>query len=604
MTTYVVTSSNYNNPAFWSSISEAGTGHTLDLSTLPAGYEFSINSTTHTISIWNGASWYTVGESGAGGTNANLGAPTQMSYFTTVRGSGGDDFVEGSGNDDVLYSFAGDDTIDGGGGNDVVYAGDGADSVAGGTGQDTLYGQAGNDTIDGEAGNDVIYAGSGDDRILGGSGNDTMYGEDGQDTFVFEDGFGSDLLYGGDGGADFDIVDLSALSGAATVNYAFSEYGTFTNGADSATFYQIEGFTLTDHNDSLNASASSTGVWVDAGQGDDRLIGSAGNDTLIGGAGNDSMTGGSGEDQFVLSTSGGRDTVTDFDLADSDANGFYNDQIDVSDLVGGSGPGGLVTTADVVVGDDGFGNALLTFPGGEQLVLQGVAPGQISSLSQLYSAGIPCFTPGIRIATARGAVPVEAIRVGDLLQTADHGLQPVIWTGRRDLSAAELRARPELRPIRLAPGGSLGNPRGLLVSPQHRFVLARDQLGDLSVRGEAFVRARLLSQQAPGLVAVDQAILEVSYIHLMTERHEVIFAEGVATETFWPGPEALRGLSPADRGELFQLFPELSVAQGLGGALGRYVVGQRYGALARQDLRRADLPALARLSKASAPAPW
>ena len=136
------------------------------------------------------------------------------------------------------------------------------------------------------------------------------------------------------------------------------------------------------------------------------------------------------------------------------------------------------------------------------------------------------------------------------------------------------------------------------------ILLCRDLLGDLSERGEAFVRARLLAERAPDSVAMDQAIHQVSYIHLMTERHEVIFAEGVATETFWPGPEALRGLSPADRRALFYLFPELAIAQGLRGALGRHVVGQRYAALARQDLRRADLPALARLSRAAAPAPW
>lgn len=310
------------------------------------------------------------------------------------------------------------------------------------------------------------------------------------------------------------------------------------------------------------------------------------------------MTGGAGDDQFVLSTSGGRDTVTDFDLGDSDANGFYNDQIDVSDLVGGSGPGGLVTTADVVVGDDGSGNALLTFPGGEQLVLQGVAPGQINTQSQLYAAGIPCYTPGIRIATARGAVRVEDIRVGDLLQTADNGFQPVIWTGRRDLSARDLARRPHLRPILITSGGLLANDTPLLVSPQHRFMLPRQHLGDLSPINEAFIRTRLLKKLTPETVMNAPTPQGVSYIHIMTERHQVVFAEGVATETFWPGPEALRGLDPGDQRELFDLFPELSLAQALAGELGRKVVAQRYSALARRDVLRADLPSVGRTSAA------
>ncbi|WP_425412306.1 hypothetical protein [Leisingera methylohalidivorans] len=47
----------------------------------------------------------------------------------------------------------------------------------------------------------------------------------------------------------------------------------------------------------------------------------------------------------------------------------------------------------------------------------------------------------------------------------------------------------------------------------------------------------------------------------MTERHEVIFAEGIATETFWPCPEAVRGLCAAGRRELFGLFPDPASAQ-------------------------------------------
>ena len=155
---------------------------------------------------------------------------------------------------------------------------------------------------------------------------------------------------------------------------------------------------------------------LDAGIGSDTIIGSDGNDTLSSGNGHDTITGGlgddvmisaGGEDLFILTTSGGRDTITDFGMGDLDGDGRYNDQLDVSDLAGGTGPDGAVTIYDIVVTDDGSGNAVMTFPEGEQLVLEGVPPSSLSTPASLYSAGIPCFTAGTLIETARGPCPVE-----------------------------------------------------------------------------------------------------------------------------------------------------------------------------------------------------
>ena len=75
----------------------------------------------------------------------------------------------------------------------------------------------------------------------------------------------------------------------------------------------------------------------------------------------------------------------------------------------------------------------------------------------------------------------------------------------------------------------------------------------------------------------------------MTEEHQVIFVDGCATESFWPGPEALRSLDDADRREVFDLFPELLPALAKRGSSGREIVSQGYGPLARRDLRRKDI---------------
>ena len=91
--------------------------------------------------------------------------------------------------------------------------------------------------------------------------------------------------------------------------------------------------------------------------------------------------------------------------------------------------GNPVDVADVIVSDDGSGNALLTFPNGESLILDGVAQGEVDSAAELTAIGIPCFTPGTLIATANGLRPVESLEVGDLVPTRDSGMQRIRWTG-------------------------------------------------------------------------------------------------------------------------------------------------------------------------------
>ncbi|MBY8974333.1 Hint domain-containing protein [Rhodobacteraceae bacterium NNCM2] len=56
----------------------------------------------------------------------------------------------------------------------------------------------------------------------------------------------------------------------------------------------------------------------------------------------------------------------------------------------------------------------------------------------------------------------------------------------------------------------------------------------------------------------------MTYIHLLFDRHEIIWAEGLPCESLHPGEEALSGMDRAARDEVLAIFPELAAANDAG----------------------------------------
>ncbi|MFN4160094.1 MAG: Hint domain-containing protein [Gemmobacter sp.] len=150
-------------------------------------------------------------------------------------------------------------------------------------------------------------------------------------------------------------------------------------------------------------------------------------------------------------------------------------------------------------------------------------------------ASPPCLTPGTLIETPGGPRRIELLRKGDLILTRDHGTQPLRWIGRIALRAGVLSRLPHLRPIRIA-RNALGPgwpARDLLVSPQHRVLITGWQCELFFGEAEMLVAAKhLLGWHG---VEVCSATRGVTYIHLMFDRHEVIMAENVWTESLFSG---------------------------------------------------------------------
>jgi hypothetical protein len=173
------------------------------------------------------------------------------------------------------------------------------------------------------------------------------------------------------------------------------------------------------------------------------------------------------------------------------------------------------------------------------------------------SGGVICFTPGTRIETPEGPRLVEELREGDHVQTRDSGAQEIQWIGSRHMTGARLFAMPRLRPIRVG-ASALGTGRpdaALLVSPEHRVLVKGDVARALFNTPEVLVMARDLVNN--DTVAVDLASREVTYIHLLLPSHQIIWANGVETESFHPASTALSTLTEVDRARLLALNPTL-----------------------------------------------
>ena len=440
---------------------------------------------------------------------------------------GGNDTVQGSGVADTIVAGDGNDSVMAGGGNDSIEGGQGSDSLFGQDGDDTILGGSEGDLIEGGNQNDVLDGGTGDDSIDGGDGSDTILGGDGADAIEA----GEELNFGDD-----DLIYAGA--GNDTITSAEVDSGS------NDTIYGEDG------ND-LIAVAGGDANLLDGGADNDTIFGAAGTDTLVGGTGDDYLFGGGGDDVYVFADGAGRDTIADFDLNDTDGNGSFNDQLDVSGIT--RLDGSPINASDITVTDDGFGNALLTFPRGDQLVLQGVTPAQMSTRSELRQAGVPCFTAGTWIATPVGPRLVEDIEPGDRILTKDNGPQEVVWTSQTPIPAAALEHNERLRPL-LVPEGAIGNAEPILVSRQHCFLIGPEM-------GLAEERlARTLHLRRGGMAQTDDTSEPVTYVHLMCRHHQIVYANGIATETFYPGPNGLKMLPLDALARLRAIFPEAGSA--------------------------------------------
>jgi len=186
--------------------------------------------------------------------------------FIGIRGTAGDDTINGSSDADLLVGDAGNDVISGGEGND------------------RLVTTAGQDNVDAGAGDDILEV---TDKAIS---TDTLEGGEGSDTLIIHDGL--DLS-----GATLSNIEILKGSGTVTMTQAQLESLTKLDGVT----VQLSG----DGEYQINSIELINGAQVFAPNyrgtdAADTLSQGAGNQTIIGGAGDDVIDGGSGVNTYEV----------------------------------------------------------------------------------------------------------------------------------------------------------------------------------------------------------------------------------------------------------------------------------------------------------------
>lgn len=171
---------------------------------------------------------------------------------------------------------------------------------------------------------------------------------------------------------------------------------------------------------------------------------------------------------------------------------------------------------------------------------------------------VPCFGAGTMIDTEKGPVPIEMLKVGDMVATVDNGYQPIRWIGNQHISKAALAQAHNVAPIRI-PAGALGQnlPKvDLVVSPQHRILVKSKIAARMFDAHEILVPAIKLI----GVNGIYQDIEAdgISYYHMLFDRHEIVWSNGAATESLFTGPQALKAVGRDGYAEILTLFPQLA----------------------------------------------
>ncbi|GGX63595.1 hypothetical protein GCM10007385_35940 [Tateyamaria omphalii] len=191
---------------------------------------------------------------------------------------------------------------------------------------------------------------------------------------------------------------------------------------------------------------------------------------------------------------------------------------------------------------------------GESLEVSGPDGAETFTQDTSPTPGALCFAAGSMIATPEGERAVEMLRIGDLVQTEQGHDVKVLWIGRQTVHTAHAPLRME--PVRIAKGALGENV------PHHDLVVTADH--GMVLDGFVINASALVNGSTIDWVPLTELAERVTYYHVETENHDVILANGAASETFLD----MRGRAAFDNFQEYldlygteRLIPEMSRAR-------------------------------------------
>ncbi|WP_174769857.1 calcium-binding protein [Paraburkholderia hayleyella] len=183
-------------------------------------------------------------------------------------------------------------------------------------------------TLKGTPGDDIIQGFNGDDLMDGGAGNDTLYGGDGNDTYRFGKHSGNDTIaessdFQGqytdvvrfdadikpediavrrDGRSDDLLITIRGSDGVLRIRDQLRQH-------EQKFFAAIEQFKFA--NGTTWSKEDVALMTLKGSPGDDLIQGFNGDDLMDGGAGNDTLYGGDGNDTYLFGRRSGNDTIAE-----------------------------------------------------------------------------------------------------------------------------------------------------------------------------------------------------------------------------------------------------------------------------------------------------
>lgn len=200
---------------------------------------------------------------------------------------------------------------------------------------------------------------------------------------------------------------------------------------------------------------------------------------------------------------------------------------------------GLGPEVQVVLVENAAGDQFFLFPQGEPSQI-----GQIAMIITLDTSPLAmdatftpiCFVAGTPILTTTGFKKVDDIRAGDFLVNWKGEAVRVLWRHAQTVNNLHLPDRAHLRPVTFYPHafGLDKNAAPVRVSANHRMLLSGSET-------ELHFGSHDVLAPAKAFVDADRAHFEahenrVTYHHILCERHTLVNAGGIWSETLLLGP--------------------------------------------------------------------